>query len=314
MKKLLTTFLLALLLTTTAFAQYMPQQKPMLGRQINWAHPLSRGLVGLWLFNEGSGNKVFDLSGNGQTAIFDSGDPPYWGAGEHGPVVVGVDEYITGTGTAINTSPGDMSIAAWYKVSDTSASYNIVASNGASISGSDLTTSGWVLGHCYNKSPSQVTFWIGPDAANQIRLGYSPSYTVATGSMSFVVVTFDSATKTAYLYINGIYQTLQQNANATSYANTKINILGASSLPAASLNGVVSGLAIYNHILPASEIALLCQEPFCMFEPSFDLTLYGAIAAPPAVVPTPYYYRGFIPLPIIFFSVYCYLRGRKCAA
>lgn len=39
--------------------------KPILGTQLNWAHPLAKGLVGFWLFNEGSGNKVQDLSMNG---------------------------------------------------------------------------------------------------------------------------------------------------------------------------------------------------------------------------------------------------------
>ncbi|KKM27735.1 hypothetical protein LCGC14_1571800, partial [marine sediment metagenome] len=40
-------------------------QKPLLGRQVDWAHPLAKGLVGCWLFNETSGNKVYDLSNNG---------------------------------------------------------------------------------------------------------------------------------------------------------------------------------------------------------------------------------------------------------
>ena len=38
-------------------------QKPPLGVQINRAHPLARGLIGCWLFNEGGGDKVYDLSG-----------------------------------------------------------------------------------------------------------------------------------------------------------------------------------------------------------------------------------------------------------
>jgi hypothetical protein len=37
------------------------QQKPPLGSQINWGHPLSRGLVGCWLFNEGGGFNCLSL-------------------------------------------------------------------------------------------------------------------------------------------------------------------------------------------------------------------------------------------------------------
>ena len=38
--------------------------KPPLGSQINWAHPLARGLVACWLMNEGSGNMVQDYTLN----------------------------------------------------------------------------------------------------------------------------------------------------------------------------------------------------------------------------------------------------------
>lgn len=42
-------------------------RKPPLGTQINWNHPMARGLVGCWLFNEGGGNVIHSatlLSGN----------------------------------------------------------------------------------------------------------------------------------------------------------------------------------------------------------------------------------------------------------
>ncbi len=42
-----------------------PYLKPVRGIQLNRSHPLARGLVGCWLFNEGTGTKVHDLSGNG---------------------------------------------------------------------------------------------------------------------------------------------------------------------------------------------------------------------------------------------------------
>ena len=37
------------------------RQKPPLGSQINWGHPLSKGLVGCWLMNEGRGNKINEI-------------------------------------------------------------------------------------------------------------------------------------------------------------------------------------------------------------------------------------------------------------
>lgn len=40
------------------------QNKPVLGSQVNWNHPLSKSLVGCWLFNEGAGNKVRNVALN----------------------------------------------------------------------------------------------------------------------------------------------------------------------------------------------------------------------------------------------------------
>jgi hypothetical protein len=39
-------------------------QKPPLGSQIDWSNPLSKGLVGCWLMNEGGGNVAKDLYSN----------------------------------------------------------------------------------------------------------------------------------------------------------------------------------------------------------------------------------------------------------
>ena len=36
--------------------------KPPLGSQLNYSHPLSQGLVGCWLMNEGGGKILTDLS------------------------------------------------------------------------------------------------------------------------------------------------------------------------------------------------------------------------------------------------------------
>jgi len=69
--------------------------KPRLFIKPNLGHPLARGLVGYWLMNEGSGNKVFDLSGNGNTGTFTNSVDLQ--PGESGPVLHanGVDELVS---------------------------------------------------------------------------------------------------------------------------------------------------------------------------------------------------------------------------
>jgi len=93
MRKLL--FILLLCITTSAFGQFFaPNQKPCLGLQVNWAHPLSQGLVGCWLFNEGSGGQVFDLSGNGNTGTLIG--TAHFGSGKFGSGLVldGDSDYV----------------------------------------------------------------------------------------------------------------------------------------------------------------------------------------------------------------------------
>ena len=64
--------------------------KPVLGSQLQLGHPLARGLAGCWLMNEGSGDKVSDLSGNDNTGTFQAGAAkPIWIPGNTGPAVRG---------------------------------------------------------------------------------------------------------------------------------------------------------------------------------------------------------------------------------
>ncbi|KKK57216.1 hypothetical protein LCGC14_3056740, partial [marine sediment metagenome] len=67
-------------------------QKPLLGRQINWAHPLAFKdiLEGCWIMNERSGSKIYDLSGFGR----------------HGPLT-NVNWTVTQEGSGINFDPAD---------------------------------------------------------------------------------------------------------------------------------------------------------------------------------------------------------------
>jgi len=59
--------------------------QPFRGTMIQRAHPFSRGLVGRWPLNEGTGNKVFDYSGNGNHGTLTNMDPATdWVSGRNG--------------------------------------------------------------------------------------------------------------------------------------------------------------------------------------------------------------------------------------
>lgn len=68
--------------------------KPPIGSQIDFSHPLSRGLVGCWLMNEGSGNRICDLSGNGNHGVING---PLWHPRARGHALAfdGIDDYVS---------------------------------------------------------------------------------------------------------------------------------------------------------------------------------------------------------------------------
>jgi len=79
----------------------VPELKPVRGIRLNKSHPLVRGLVGCWLFNEGSGNIVQDSSGNGNTGslIADT----HWVPGKSGPALD-----FDGTGDNVEIAHNDI--------------------------------------------------------------------------------------------------------------------------------------------------------------------------------------------------------------
>jgi len=99
----------------------VPVLKPVRGIRLNKSHPLARGLVGYWLLNEGSGNKVFDLSGNGKTGTING-------------TITWVADYLNCPGSTGNnisipvnviTINGDMTIFVIAKVSSGAAVLNL---------------------------------------------------------------------------------------------------------------------------------------------------------------------------------------------
>jgi len=218
--------------------------KPVLGSQLEFGHSLATGLVGLWLLNEGSGNKVFDLSGNGKDGIF-SGDVS-WAAGKFGSSILygGTAGHINLGSDFLGTTP--ITIIAWInpatlgdnnqgRIIDNSqiifrmfTSSDIIAtSNGG---GTELTATG-----------------------NNIILN----------AWQQVAFTRDSSGASSFLYINGIEEvpgdTGTPASGGTVYTGDRADGLR-------SFNGMFDHLVIYNRVLSASEIALLYREPFIMFE------------------------------------------------
>src|SRR4030042_2586207 len=79
----------------------MPLLKPIRALQIDWSHPLARGLTGCWLMNEATGEIVADCGPRRSNGIFHYNTvAPVWKPGKYGSALeFGTERYIDcGTG------------------------------------------------------------------------------------------------------------------------------------------------------------------------------------------------------------------------
>ena len=245
MKKLLTILMLICLFAGSVSGQWIWQQKPMLGQQIN--HLKAKGLVGYWLMNEGLGNVVNDLSGNNNpgTLVADT----HWVPGKFGPCLSfdGTGDYVS---FAAITLTGPWTIV--FDVIQTKGvgTYNYISyDNGKDyilmldslrfrVRGNGVTTT-WTLDKAFH---------------NRYR---------------HVVLTSDGTNVT--LYLDAV------NQGAYALAQLKVSSFGGGPLCPGDLQGKLEYYYIFPRTFSASDAAELYQNPFGMFEPVFPVWWYGGI-------------------------------------
>lgn len=254
----------------------MFNQKPLSGDLIDYGDPLSQGLIGLWLFNEDSGDIASDLSGNVNTLTFNGSVS--WDVGVHGSAVDFAGGYLFNTSAAnLPNTKGTISIWAmqdvfdaddcFVELSDGSANDNrVVVYAGTPGAG---TLFGYIRG-----AASGTNVWV---LANW-HAG------LMAGTYFHLVFTWDTVTDDYIYYLNGNVLTPDSTAaagNPTGINQIDVGVFNdeASQL----LNGGVSSLMIYNRILTASEATLLYRESFRMVRTRKRRIIYDEIAVAPGL-------------------------------
>lgn len=215
------------------------QQKPMLGTQINWAN--SKGLVGYWAFHEGSGNKVYDLSGNGNHGTHD--DPPaWWIGGPHGSAM-----YFDGGANHRISVPDSPSLQVF-------SQFTVVV---------------------YFKTDCDVekdgsNFYLAKSAATALTFRHNQltdtgtTFTVGTiddGDWHLAIACWDGV-KT-YLGYDGV---IFSGDAATGTMDLSGDVLWLGESVYGKMTGNLSFVAIYNRAFTYNEIVRFTINPFAMFE------------------------------------------------
>ncbi|MGD8787712.1 MAG: LamG domain-containing protein [Phycisphaerales bacterium] len=260
MRKLLIILLLPFLLSW--------QVKPPLGRQINFSQPLSKGLVGCWLMNEGSGSTVNDLSGNGNHV--DWVGTPIYVPGKFGPACdfpsTGNSEYLTKAPSVGWGDGSEGTIVIYFKI-DSAVNY-----------GSPFCTKVGV--------DDVINIWLY--STPYIRIDHFNTEGSDWADFSWAGITTDTwyhfvyrwANDLAEIYINGALAASESSFSGTPRISSTIYIGSNRGDASRGLDGQIDHLLAFNRAVTTSEIIQLYREPFCILYPSFSYLLYGGIAVP----------------------------------
>lgn len=246
--------------------------KPPIGAQIDPSHPLSVGLIGCWLFNEGGGNNALNLAIPSDAAFV---GVPTWGQDRNGSILEfpGSGNYATAPfDAAYNT--GRITLAAWIKTTTGAANTSIIDRDNE---GSPNRIFQFVL------TNSSANLRIVPFYAGAPVVTYIGSATVNDGQWHHVAAVLDGVN--AILYVDGNVDFTAAETRALDSGSTLGMRLGAHFDGGASqpFVGSMDTPMIWNRGLVQSEIQWLVSNPFdfMMGSPSFI-----SVAGTPVVIPS----------------------------
>lgn len=239
--------------------------RPPLGRRIDWAHPLARGMAGFWLFNEKSGDRLYDLSNNGNDGILTSMDPVSdWVFGEDGPALDfdQVDDYINaGDNSSLDLIGDSLTIEVRFKGRANPSGWEALV-------GKRSGSQGYSLELGVNHVIRFATYGVSDTEMTTDINAYS------SGEETHIVAVYDGAYKR--IYVNGV---LEKETAATGNITTSASKLGIASLNgdgASSLfDGSISRVRVYSKDFSEDEAIQLYAAPYQMFKQPIPLAAYA---------------------------------------
>jgi len=244
-----------------------PYEKPMYGVLLNPYHPLARGLVGCWLFNEGGGNVVYDLSGYGNHGTLGGGTAGYcptWVFGKKGSVLEfdGNYDYIPISSLNLGTHN---TLSLWIQYLSSNTTETLPIGSGES---------------------TRYYFYKYSDGKMYFRLNNSEkTYSYDASLDTWLNLVWVRNNTEADLYVNGKFHSTVSNTGWDG-VDTLIAEFGRGLGDATyCFRGKISSFMAFRRVLCPEEIWQLYAEPYCMFYHPLEAELLYAAA--PSAVSTP---------------------------
>ncbi len=246
-------------------------RRPPIGAQIDWSDPLTDDLVGLWLFNEGSGRVTKDYSMYSTPGVLmNFAAPPVpvdsgWNPGREGWQLHfdDVDDYVTMGDPAtghLDFNDESFSIALWFNpyilFSNEALVEKIVWENGT-------TGAGYII---YILTGGKVINF-GMEDSVGASVNATGVTTLTPNRWHFVVCVRDEAKNTLLVYLDGqpdctpVNDTT--NGNFQNAVGFDLGRWGGSQ--AYNLDGAFESAFVWNRALSAHEVSMLYQDSYSFF-------------------------------------------------
>ncbi len=244
----------------------MPQ-KPLLGELINWNNPLSKGLHICLPFNERSGEKIIDISGNQNNGVFSktlgSANSPEWvpdGLNFLRMASVADSRYITVAN--MNGQQHDAyTILSWYK---SRTSLGAADDEYIAIWTAGGGAEGFILGGTDDTVADREARFLVGDGVGAMSTLYSTKY-IKDEKWHQVVGTVNAAVGTQKLYVDGLLDGINTGINIdTDVVNADFNI-GDDPGNTEELDGMLALVMFWRRELTALEIQQLYIDPYAIF-------------------------------------------------
>ncbi len=235
--------------------------QPFRGTQINRTHPLVKGLIGAWPFNDGTGLKTWDYSGNANKGTLEGGAT--WAPGRRGWAVNcdGVDGRIDcGNAAPLDQiGNGDFSVVFRMKSKDA-----VPLNSGALLNKHENANNTlWLYA---NETPRLVLLFSKTGISGFSIFAANPFDALR----HHIVITINRTIDKAFAYIDSIKDSVETDLSSlpADSSNTGRLSWGARDSGVASYEGLLSDLLLYNLALTQEKINWLYREPYAMFDVS----------------------------------------------
>lgn len=249
----------------------MWHHKPGQGVPVNLAHEL-RPEGGCWLFNEGGGDKAYDLSGQSTPGIISGAA---WQGGDL--VFDGSDDVLTVSSYPAIENLSEFTIVILVDKTETS-----------------------VVDRLLRKRTGDNFIDIAGSGTNKLNFGVRTSTGVGldltlsdhlSGMTHLTWVINKSSPTASKIYVNGVEDVNGDATGLGNLTNTADMTLGGSGIASFNLGCKVRQQLIYDRPLSAREVRELAADPYCFMQPPFSPEMWYVAAVGVGVVPQIQYLR-----------------------